>query len=78
MKRKLNYVLAVSLVLSFSFLPLISEGQGRKSFIKNFMTELPKGKVSNALQKFKMTAVYSNRDINGNFTGKTLVTGGNV
>ena len=28
-----------------------------------------------SLQKYRMTAVYTNRDLYGNFTGKTKITG---
>jgi len=55
--------------------PLVSNGQSDKSFIKKYLSELPSVKVSNALTKYRMTAVYTNRDLYGNFSGKTKVTG---
>jgi hypothetical protein len=52
-------------------------GQNLKAMEKKFMTSLPSGKPADNdnLQKYRMTAVYKNMDIYGNFTGKTMVTG---
>jgi len=36
---------------------------------------LPELQKNNALQKYRMTAVYINRDLYGKFTGKTMVSG---
>jgi hypothetical protein len=55
--------------------PVGLSGQNDKSFIKKYLNELPRVKVSNALTKYRMTAVYTNRDLYGSFTGKTKVTG---
>jgi hypothetical protein len=62
----------ISLLIS---VPLVSNGQSEKSFIKKYLSELPTVKLSNALTKYRMTAVYTNRDLYGSFTGKILVSG---
>ena len=53
----------------------VSNGQSEKAVIKKYLSELPAVPVSNSLTKYRMTAVYTNRDLYGNFTGKTKVTG---
>ena len=55
--------------------PSVLKGQSERAFIKKYLTELSSGPVSNSLQKYRMTAVYTNRDLYGNFTGKTKVSG---
>jgi hypothetical protein len=57
--------------------PLFCFGQSEKAFIGKYLKELPRvfEKKSNELLKYRMTAVYTNLDIYGNFTSKTKVTG---
>jgi hypothetical protein len=62
----------ISLLIS---VPFVSNGQSEKSFIKKYLRELPSVKVSNELTKYRMTAVYTNRDLYGKFTGKIKVVG---
>ncbi len=52
-------------------------GQSEKGVVNKYMKELPHGRpdFSDGPQKYRMTAVYTNRDLYGNFTGKTKVTG---
>jgi hypothetical protein len=75
MKKKLNSVFTSLLISLLIFIPVRTKGQNDKSVIKKYLTELPDIQVSNKLQKYRMTAVYTNRDLYGNFTGKTKVTG---
>ena len=56
-------------------IPSIVKGQSEKAFVKKYLSEMPKIRMSKTLQKYRMTAVYTNRDLYGNFTGKTLITG---
>lgn len=51
--------------------------QNQKSVIKKYLKELSPGRPANdgTLLKYRMTAVYTNMDLYGNFTGKTKVTG---
>jgi len=55
--------------------PSVSNGQSEKTVIKKYLRELTTVPVSNILQKYRMTAVYTNRDLYGNFKGKIKVTG---
>lgn len=57
--------------------PAVIFGQNQKTLVKKYMTELPHGKpaYNGVAQNYRMTAVYTNRDLYGNFTGKTKVTG---
>ncbi len=55
--------------------PSIAKAQSEKAVTKKYLTGLPKIQVSKTLQKYRMTAVYTNRDLYGKFTGKTRVSG---
>jgi hypothetical protein len=43
--------------------------------VKKYLSTLPNVESSKTLQKYRMTAIYINRDLYGNFTGKTKVSG---
>ena len=75
MKKKLNSGFAGFLMSLLIILPSVSNGQSEKAVTKKYLRELPKIPVSKSLQKYRMTAVYTNRDLYGNFTSKTKVTG---
>ena len=77
MEKKLFSALAGILFTSGIMIPGECYSQNQKAVIKNFLTELPKtGQAEiKSLQKYRMTAVYTNRDLYGNFTSKTRVTG---
>ncbi|NMC36712.1 MAG: hypothetical protein GYA41_00125 [Bacteroidales bacterium] len=49
--------------------------QNEKALIGKYMQILPTVIAGNELHKYRMNAVYLNRDLYGNFTGKTKVTG---
>lgn len=75
MKNKVNTMIKmlVASVLIFSF--MTSSCQSEKALISKYMQDLPAVSAGNELHKYRMTAVYLNRDLYGNFTGKTKVTG---
>jgi len=77
MKTRLAEVIGVILIICGMILPLNISGQNLKTFEKKYLKELPHGKPSDAdaPQRYRMTAVYVNRDLYGNFTGKTKVSG---
>jgi hypothetical protein len=75
MKNNLNSVCSGIIVLLLTGLNIVSSAQKGNSVIKKYLTELPSVQVNNSLQKLKMTAVYTNRDLYGNFTGKTKISG---
>lgn len=62
----------ISLLLT---VPSVVKGQSEKAFVKKYLTELPKVKLSNERAKYSMTAVYTNRDLYGKFTGKKRISG---
>jgi len=76
MKNRLFPVISGILILSGISMPSISYSQNQKT-VKQFLTSLPSGKPDNngILRKYKMSAVYTNLDLYGNFNSKTLVTG---
>ena len=55
--------------------PLVSNGQSEITFIKKYLSELPSVNVSNTLTKYRMTAVYTNRDLYGNFMDNKKISG---
>jgi hypothetical protein len=70
----------VSIMVTVFFLALtgsvaISSGQNMKKLQEKYLTTLPSFPVTNQIQKYRMTAVYTNRDLYGNFTAKTKVSG---
>jgi hypothetical protein len=75
MKKNFNSGLRGLMISLLIIVPFVLNGQSEKSFIKKYLSELPNVKVSNIKTKYMMTAVYTNRDLYGNFTGKTKVTG---
>ena len=52
-----------------------SNGQSEKSVGKKYLSELPKIQLSKTSQKYRMTAVYTNMDLYGKFSGKIRVMG---
>jgi hypothetical protein len=75
MKRKINSALAGLLISLLIIVPSISSGQSEKEIIEKYLKAIPDIQVSNALQKYRMTAVYTNRDLYGNFIDKTKISG---
>jgi hypothetical protein len=75
MKKKLNSGLAGLMISLLTIVPSVSNGQSENELISKYLSKLPAVPVSNALQKLRMTAVYTNRDLYGNFIDKTKVSG---
>ncbi len=63
------------MIFSGILVPAICFGQKQEAVIRKYLTQMPAGKPENIPGKYRMTAVYTNMDIFGNFTGKTKVTG---
>jgi hypothetical protein len=77
MKKLLIPLIAGALIFSGTVPPAICYGQSQKAVINKYLKEIPHGKVTDdgKLQKYRMTAVYTSRDLYGNFTGKQKVSG---
>jgi hypothetical protein len=75
MKKKLNSAWALLLLSLFILTPSNVKGQSEKAFSKKFLTVLPEGPVNKSLQKYSMTAIYTNLDLYGKFKGKVKVEG---
>ncbi len=77
MKRELFLKFAGFMMLSGIIYSDICYGQNQKDIIIKYLTELRSGKpVDDGIpEKYRMTAVYTNRDLYGDFTGKMKVTG---
>ncbi len=67
--------MVVSIMYLLIMLPGVSKGQCESEVVQKYLKKLPCASIGNTLQKYRMTAVYINRDLYGNFTGKTKVTG---
>jgi hypothetical protein len=77
MKKNLITGLRGAIFITLIVAPVFCYGQSEKTFIGRYLRVLPEAseKKSNDLLKYRMTAVYTNRDLYGNFTSKTKVTG---
>jgi len=75
MKNNLFPLLAVVLILSGIVIPAPCYSQNHRAIINKYLTKLPSGKPENKKCKYRMTAVYTNLDLYGNFTSKKMVTG---
>ena len=75
MEKKMNSGFAGLIMVLLILVPSVSNGQSKKAVVKKYLTELPKITVSKTLQKYRMTAVYTNMDLYGKFTGKIRVSG---
>ncbi|TAL74319.1 MAG: hypothetical protein EPN88_03915 [Bacteroidetes bacterium] len=75
MKRKINSGFAGFLTILLIIAPTVLNGQSERAVVKKYLTGLPKVPVSKTLQKYRMTAVYTNMDLYGKFTGKIKVSG---
>jgi hypothetical protein len=75
MKKRLKSNYAGLLMILFISVSAVAAGQGEKAVVKRYLSELPDVQMNRLPQKYRMTAVYVNRDLYGNFTGKTRVTG---
>jgi len=64
------------IVLIYTSSLVVCNAQNDKVFIDKYLKELPASKIMDkSVQKYNMTAVYLNRDLYGNFTSKTRVSG---
>ncbi len=59
----------------FIIVPLLSNAQNKKSFIDEYLTNISINSVDKGQQRYRMTAIYTNRDLYGNFIDKTKITG---
>jgi hypothetical protein len=75
MKKKLNFGFAAFLIGLLTIVSQAVKGQTEEAVIEKLFKRLPAVPVSTSLQEYRMTAVYTNRDLYGNFTEKTKVTG---
>jgi hypothetical protein len=77
MKTNVIIVFTMTLLLTQFITPETTFSQGEKGIIKKYMQELPHGSpvFKEGPQNYRMTAVYTNRDLYGNFTGKIKITG---
>ncbi len=71
MKTKLRLVLFITL---FILIPAVINAQSEKAVSGKYLSKIPKVHKKTE-QKYRMTAIYTNRDLYGNFTGKLKITG---
>jgi hypothetical protein len=74
MKKKLNSVPTGLLIGIIFILTSAVNAQSEKAVSRKYLNELPKVHKKTE-QKYRMTAIYTNRDLYGNFTGKMKITG---
>ncbi len=72
--KKLN--LTGILILVMIVIPLICKGQqNTKGIIDAYLTKINIKSIDNGLKKYRMTAIYTNRDLYGKFMDKTKIEG---
>lgn len=74
MKKQLNSNRSVLLISILLIMTSIVNAQSEKAVSRKYMNELPKVHKKTE-QKYRMTAIYTNRDLYGNFTGKMKIAG---
>jgi hypothetical protein len=74
MKKRFNRF-STALLISLFITLSVSYGQSEKAFINKYLKELTNVPVKNTIQRYTMTAFYTNRDLYGAFTGKTRISG---
>ena len=75
MKTNLKSAVRGILIILIIISPCTLKGQKQNGIIKKYLNELSSAPVQTSPSKYRMTAVYTNRDLYGNFTGKTKVSG---
>ncbi len=75
MKNQVKTIIAGLTTILMLILPASLRGQSEKSVVRKYLTELPKPVTSSEIQRYRMTAVYTNRDLYGKFTGKQKISG---
>ena len=75
MKNQFYSVYAGLVLGLLIILSTVGNGQSNKAVEKKYFKKLPELQKSKSVQKYKMTAVYTNRDLYGKFTEKTMVSG---
>ncbi|MBI5010630.1 MAG: hypothetical protein HZB98_13500, partial [Bacteroidia bacterium] len=74
MKNISGYKFKVAMIILIVSINATLSAQTDKNITKYFK-KLPDVSVDKSTKKYRMTAVYTNRDLYGNFTGKILVSG---
>ena len=59
----------------FSLSPGLTMAKSNTANIEKYFEQLSVAPIKHSSQKYRMTAIYTNRDLYGNFTGKTKITG---
>jgi hypothetical protein len=75
MKKNCKSLSEIWLICMLFLIPVIVTGQEKKALKKKYLSELLPGIISNEQARYRMTAVYTDRDLYGNFTGKRQVKG---
>ena len=75
MKTIVNFTLVALMIGMFAITPTRANAQDEGKAINTYLTELPRVMHVDTLQKYRMTAIYTNRDLYGNFTDKIKITG---
>lgn len=77
MKTKIILIIMFTILISGFVSPETGYGQKQKNVLNKYLKALPAGSPANDgnVQKYRMTAIYLNRDLYGRFSGKTKITG---
>lgn len=75
MKKQLIFRLTAIIMAVLPVPVQLTYGQGDKAVIADYLTTINPVSSGKEVHKYRMTAVYTNRDLYGNFTGKNRISG---
>lgn len=77
MKTKIILVITLVILILGFVSPARVSGQKQKIVLNKYLQGIPAGSAANDgnLQRYRMTAIYTNRDLYGNFNGKQKISG---
>lgn len=75
MKRTRKKELAGLILILLFVMPSVMHAQIEKTFVKKYLKSIPAVKINQEPAKYRMTAVYTNRDFYGKFIDKKKISG---
>ncbi len=75
MKKHLKTSLGLLIISLFIGTPILTMAQSDQAFIDEYLTKISGKSTDSSIQSYRMTAIYTNRDLYGEFIDKTNITG---
>jgi len=75
MKKNWKKELAGLIIILLFVMPSVINAQNEKAFIKKYLKRIPAVTINSEKAKYRMTAIYTNRDLYGRFIDKKKISG---